>query len=242
MGKICIKCGIEKSIYDFYRHSGCSDGRRPSCISCAAEYSKINKVRVNKNNAGWRNRNKSKVKALAAAYYRRNKEKVAEYARANRARRNELGAAWKARNKSKVRASSAAYYQRNMERCDAATAAWWCTHVERRREKDRRYPETSRARGARRRARVIGVGGLHTAVEAFEVLVKQGFRCNNPYCLADLRSCKRHKDHRTPLIRHGSNDAINLQWLCAPCNLTKHTKTQDEWLRMLEGVDAWGIS
>lgn len=38
-----------------------------------------------------------------------------------------------------------------------------------------------------------------------------------------------HVDHILPLSRGGTNDLDNLQMLCSRCNLSKGTKTMDEW-------------
>jgi 5-methylcytosine-specific restriction endonuclease McrA len=52
-----------------------------------------------------------------------------------------------------------------------------------------------------------------------KILESQEFRC--VYCKANLRKVKRHIDHIVPLSRGGSCDRGNIQYLCAPCNLSK---------------------
>ncbi len=37
---------------------------------------------------------------------------------------------------------------------------------------------------------------------------------------------KGHLDHRVALVNGGSNWPNNLQWLCAPCNLSKGAKDE----------------
>jgi 5-methylcytosine-specific restriction endonuclease McrA len=79
-----------------------------------------------------------------------------------------------------------------------------------------------RAWGRNYKARKRGSTGAHTAAEVAEILKAQGHRC--AYCRTDLHKAKRHVDHIQPLARGGSNDRTNLQWLCAPCNLSKGAK------------------
>jgi hypothetical protein len=45
------------------------------------------------------------------------------------------------------------------------------------------------------------------------------------------RGGKLHCDHLIPLSRGGSNDPENLATACDVCNLSKHAKTPEEWLR-----------
>jgi hypothetical protein len=36
-----------------------------------------------------------------------------------------------------------------------------------------------------------------------------------------------HLDHKMPLVKGGTNEIGNLQWLCKPCNLKKATKPHE---------------
>jgi 5-methylcytosine-specific restriction endonuclease McrA len=87
----------------------------------------------------------------------------------------------------------------------------------RKNNKDRIY-----ARVNHRRALKKASPGQYTAEEANAILEAQRHRCAN--CKADLRKVARHIDHIIPLSRGGSNDKSNIQWLCKPCNLSKHAK------------------
>ncbi len=54
---------------------------------------------------------------------------------------------------------------------------------------------------------------------------------DGPFC----RYCGKHADpihidHVIPRVRGGSDDASNLAVACRPCNLSKATKTPEEWL------------
>jgi 5-methylcytosine-specific restriction endonuclease McrA len=66
--------------------------------------------------------------------------------------------------------------------------------------------------------------------EALAILESQGYQCANPRCRVDLRAVVKHLDHKEPLSKGGSDNADNLQWLCAPCNVSKHAKPYAEWL------------
>ena len=48
-------------------------------------------------------------------------------------------------------------------------------------------------------------------------------------CVACGRDQDLHVDHIVALSRGGSNEIENLQMLCARCNLSKGTKTMEEW-------------
>lgn len=53
------------------------------------------------------------------------------------------------------------------------------------------------------------------------------------YCGVGLAIHEASIDHRTPLVRGGTNDIDNLGVVCCGCNYLKHTKTHEEFLLFL---------
>lgn len=97
--------------------------------------------------------------------------------------------------------------------------------LEKRRAYMRRYyrekPNLT-ASGHKRRALKRGSKGSHSASDLLAILKAQSGKC--AYCRSSLIKRKKHVDHITPLSCGGSNDRTNIQYLCAPCNLTKGAK------------------
>jgi 5-methylcytosine-specific restriction endonuclease McrA len=91
----------------------------------------------------------------------------------------------------------------------------------------RANPSKNVAKTQRYLARLRSAPGTFTADDIDEQLERQGYRCNG--CGCDLLR-RFHVDHITPLIRGGSNWPENLQALCRRCNVSKGTKTMEEWL------------
>lgn len=81
----------------------------------------------------------------------------------------------------------------------------------------------------RRRALERSAAGTFTAADLAQIFEAQGFCC--AYCKTSLKKTKRHLDHIVPLFRGGSCDRSNLQFLCAPCNLSKGHKDPSEFAR-----------
>lgn len=52
---------------------------------------------------------------------------------------------------------------------------------------------------------------------------QQGGQC--AYCGSQIA----HLDHKTSVANGGQHEAENLQWLCAPCNMHKHSDNDDEF-------------
>lgn len=95
-----------------------------------------------------------------------------------------------------------------------------------------RRPDVRKMLSAERRARELAAKGEFQYSHVLELLASQGSLCANPYCVKNIADCYTI-DHKTPLTRGGSNWPRNLQLLCSPCNSSKWTKTQSEWLRSL---------
>jgi 5-methylcytosine-specific restriction endonuclease McrA len=92
-------------------------------------------------------------------------------------------------------------------------------------------PDKARALRHNYKARKRGNGGAYTAEELKELFEKQDGKCL--YCGELIYSSfdkELHVDHKTPLVRGGTNDILNIALACSKCNLTKHTKTAEEFL------------
>lgn len=123
-----------------------------------------------------------------------------------------------ARNRTEILARTKTWFEANKDQKRRTAVAWKRANL----DKVRQYNNS-------RKAARLNAAGSHTASEARALLVSQDHLCANRRCRADLRVVKKHLDHKTPFVRGGSNAIENLQWLCAPCNLAKHTLDQGEW-------------
>lgn len=79
---------------------------------------------------------------------------------------------------------------------------------------------------AKRRARLAGSEGRFTAAQVADLFQKQRGKCA---CCGKKLGANFHRDHKIPLSRGGSNDILNIELLCARCNLTKHDMDPIEW-------------
>jgi 5-methylcytosine-specific restriction endonuclease McrA len=79
-------------------------------------------------------------------------------------------------------------------------------------------PDRAQSIVRNRRARLRGAKGSHTAADIMRILAEQNFECF--YCHTSIRR-KHSVDHRTPIVRGGSNWPSNLAMTCGPCNYQK---------------------
>lgn len=82
---------------------------------------------------------------------------------------------------------------------------------------------------ARRRARIRGAEGSHTAKDIRLLMVTQGAKC--ACCSARLKKIEWHVDHIIPLARGGGNSKSNLQILCSNCNRSKNARDPIEFMQ-----------
>jgi 5-methylcytosine-specific restriction endonuclease McrA len=84
-----------------------------------------------------------------------------------------------------------------------------------------------RIRRARKRGTANHLNEPVTAKHLAMLLEAQDACCR--YCRRPLDG-ERHLEHRVPLARGGAHAPSNLCWSCPPCNLSKGTRTEAEFL------------
>lgn len=180
------------------------------------------KQKKNAISAKWHKENPEKVKARKAKWYKANLEKAkaaqAKYRKANPDKLRASAAKWHKANSNKVKAKNAKYYKDNPEKVKAAVAKW-----------HKANPEKLSDKRARRRTR-IETGTLSRGLVAKLHKLQCG-KC--VCCLKKLSTLRKnyHIDHIIPLAKGGLHQDDNIQLLCVTCNLQKHAKNQNEFMR-----------
>jgi 5-methylcytosine-specific restriction endonuclease McrA len=178
--------------------------------------------------AGRRWKYASKVEATQARIERQRRYDEARYPR-EAERRKARTAAWRAANPEKKRAQRKAEYERNKEAAKAAAREWTRTHPEHAAATHRAYRAANheavlhaeRVKNARRK----GAPGHFTAEDIRRIYNEQEGCCY--YCGKSLT--RYHIEHKTPIVRGGSNDPENIAVACARCNLRKGYMTEQEF-------------
>lgn len=111
---------------------------------------------------------------------------------------------------------------------------WHNKNKERANERAREYYKANKSTlidvARNNKARRKGAEGNFTPDDVRRIIDEQGGQC--VYCNADV-TAERHVDHKTPIVRGGTNWPSNLQVLCPNCNLRKGAKTHEEFLIFL---------
>ncbi len=148
----------------------------------------------------------------------RNIERASAWNRANKERRTEIKRRSYQKNKEQVSESNRRWYEANREKMRIASAQW-------KKENATLVIEYS----ARRRARIKRNGFEKvTKDELDDLFNKQDGKCG--YCKRAINDDTAHLDHVEPISRGGAHALYNLIWACQRCNLSKGSKTVDEWL------------
>jgi 5-methylcytosine-specific restriction endonuclease McrA len=194
----------------------------------SAEYGKTDKAKAA--HKRWRENNPQNVKDIYAAWVTKNGDKRNAKRRQNyvpkpRKRGRDpdapkrAGKRWREKNREFDKERAAKWRLENPELAKAVAKKW------------RSVPKNKEillAKENRRRARKNRGGGSYTPADIKEIFFAQKGRC--AFCRMRLGK-DRHIDHIVPLSKGGTSNRQNLQLLCKPCNLSKGSKDQIEFMQ-----------
>jgi len=154
----------------------------------------------------------------------------AEYRQAyytkNKASENALASEWKRQNSLYLSSYNRQYHEDRYQ----SDPVYRQHKIDLMVEWQRRNPEYQRSQKARRRAIMRDSGGVVTRSEICSMMEEQRGKCF--YCPASLTNSY-HLEHKTPLVRGGTNQRKNVCLSCPTCNLRKGQKTSQEFLSVL---------
>jgi 5-methylcytosine-specific restriction endonuclease McrA len=157
-------------------------------------------------------------KAKATEWYRENPDKGKDTRRhnylQNKQRRKEKQREYRLANKAKLQAAKKAWCEANREKKRELDLTW-------QRENRQKVLVYRKVSEHKRRAQKLKSGGSYTACEINKLMHKQRARCA---CCKTSIAAIYEIDHIMPLSKGGSNDIVNIQLLCPPCNRRKSAK------------------
>lgn len=200
-----------------------------------ARYSKdSDKIRAR--NSAWKKANRKTVNAIARKGAARRNEALKlryatdpEYAR----RAKEKSRRYNAENAALIKGKNAEHYRKTKKETLEKQAVYRALNAERRRAYSIAWaaanPEKVRVNHINRRALKKNAGGKLSHGIAERLMVLQKGKC--PACCSDLRKTGYHLDHIEALSKGGAHEDSNVQLLCPPCNMSKHTMHPVEFMQ-----------
>lgn len=233
-GRNCTKCGDFKSWSEFSKNKRNSSGHTSRCKSCDHEYYKANKDKISQREAAYYENNKEKVRTRAANYYAINKDNIrkqhAKWHDSNRDSVSKRKASDRKANKEKYRERSRNYYQNKKEEILKSQSEYY-----------RDNADILKAKRSRRRARILG------AISDVGLNIPTLRKIHGDYCYfcgvllvfegwnqSAIDPKYATHEHLIPLSRGGNNTFDNSALSCISCNKRKHTKTAEEFMKILE--------
>ena len=225
--KICSKCKLEKSITKFYKDKNRKNGIHCHCKNC-----------MNKQNRRYHLVHK---KQLTQYYKRYNKqygtihrEQLVRQHKQYRAVNKRLVAKWNKKyntiHKKKIARYRKRYYTIHKDQIAQYCRQYRTIHKTQIARSNKKWyvnnPDKVLINWHRYRARECNAPGSFTVNDVIHMRKRQNDNCH--YCYISLNN-RGTVDHRTPLIRGGTNWPNNLCLACKPCNSSKGAKTELEF-------------
>lgn len=206
--KKCTKCGIEKTIDEFYKDKKSKDGRKTDCKKCrlisVKKWVKDNPDKAKKNKSNWYQKNRERLRKEDAMHYKENAEKIKENVRI-----------WSENNKERKNRTTDRWHKMHPERGRASRNKW-----------EKLNPDKIAITKRNRYLREINSGDIWTPEQETELI--------NDYCNR-CAYCGKYLDHPTidhviPLFSGGNNSMENIVPACTSCNSSKGKKSLLIWM------------
>lgn len=239
--KTCIKCGIEKQLIEFYNNKSNKDGRHSYCKPCHIEHRKQIAVTYTKNyiEQDLKTCITCGITKPISEYYNDNNfrdlrqpscktcfnKRQKQYKNANREQIIERSKQYRNSNREQIREHQNKYRHANKKQIIERNKQYRDSNRRLISERNKQYRKANPLKicihSRNRKARKLNAPGSHTEADIAQLLILQKTKCAVCHC-----SIKNgyHVDHVIPLAKGGSNDKLNLQLLCPPCNLSKNAK------------------
>lgn len=203
--KTCTKCGTEKPVSEYGKHSMGKGGLNPACRVChnkqSKEWADKNKERKRLKSLEWNSLHKEQMKAAKRRYLDtpQGKNKSVEYSKyyrkANPSKVKDSINKWRTENAFKIKEYSYIYRsEHKSERCVLQK---------------------------NRHAKKLSIGGNLSKDISPRLFILQRGKCA---CCGLPLGDNYHLDHIMPLALGGSNEDSNIQLLRQRCNGQKHAK------------------
>lgn len=223
--KTCTKCKetFPATLEYFHAHKRKKYGLSSWCKICQCNYDRE-----------YKQANKAKIAENYHEYYQKNQDKLRKYQREYRIenpdKKRDYDRAYAQMNQDKIRQYKREYRKTNQ---DAIRGYMREYQIEYRKNN----PDKSRIRVLRRRARVRSLFDTFTESQWHDCLEYFGYAC--AVCGISFEDIPVHADHWIPLSSDECTGTIvtNMVCLCSMCNLSKHDKMPDTWLREKHGID-----
>lgn len=259
--KACTTCGYTYPLSGFHRNASKPGGRQSQCKVCVSAYKRANAEYFAEYcktyNKIYYAANREKLLEDAKRYREENRERLADYDRqrwperreeSNRRRRlayldpevreadNERRKLQYYENHERELECRKRYSEENKERLAEYAKQWREENKEYVSTYNKKYREREagqikrRAAQAKRKALKKGAKGEVGGDTIFQMAEDQEWLC--AYCETPLFG-EFHVDHMRPLSKGGAHDWSNLSITCPGCNMSKHTKTAEEFIDMM---------
>lgn len=135
----------------------------------------------------------------------------------NKEKRNATEQAWRDKNRDKVREGQRRAYYRDHQASKAKAHAAYVKDA-----------DGYKVRAAKRRAIKNNADGNHSKKDLEDIRARQKDKCA---CCGIRLAGKGHADHIIPISKGGSDWPKNIQYLCAPCNISKRDKDPVDFMK-----------